>query len=203
MAERKIVGRKVAILLGLACIILAAGMVVALVAYLPAVAKVNSLNTEIMQRDQTIATLNLQIASLRNSPNNQTANNSDTTTLQTEIADLQTQVQSLYNVLYLNATGVLVSTQTFDQEPSTNVTIWDGSLPLQFAGFVTVHVQSSSNQTFVELTYASYGTVYDNVVTLGNGTASFPVLPGSVIIMLGNMEPTDRVTGTMTTLYHY
>jgi hypothetical protein len=99
--------------------------------------------------------------------------------MEAEIANLEAQVQSLYNVLYLNATAILVNTQTFDQEPSTNVTIWDGSIPLQYAGYVTVQVQSSSNQTYVELAYISYGTVYDSVVTLGSGTASFPVLPGT------------------------
>ncbi len=198
MAERKVV-----IALGSVCIILAVGLVVALVAYLPTSAKIDSLNAEIVQRDQTIATLNLQIASLRNSINSQNTSSSDTATLQAEIADLQAQVQSLYNILYLNATAILVNTQTFDQEPSTNATIWDGSQPLQYAGYVTVQVQSSSNQTYVELSYISYGTVYDSVVTLESGTASFPVLPGTVIITLGNTEPIVRVTGTVTALYHY
>ena len=203
MAERKVVGRTVAIVLGLVCIILAAGLVAALAVYLPTGAEKDSLNAEIAEKEQTIASLNLQIASLRNSINSQNTSNSDTAALQAEITNLQAQVQSLYNVLYLNATGILVNPQSFDQEPSTNGTIWDGSVPLQYAGYVTVQVQSSSNQTHVELAYNSYGIVYDSVVTLGNGTASFPVLPGTVIITLGNTEPTDRVTGTVTALYYY
>jgi len=68
---------------------------------------------------------------------------------------------------------------------------------------VTVQLQSSSNLTYVEVLYSSHGVAYDNVVTLGSGSASFPVLPGNVVIVLGNRELTDRVTGTVTALYHY
>jgi len=203
MAERKVVGRTVAVALGLVCIILGAGLVAALAVYLPTGAEKDSLNAEIAEKEQTIASLNLQITSLRNTVNSLNASNVQVTSLQAEIAGLQAQVQGLYNVLYLNATGILSNTQTFEQEPSTNGTIWDGIVPLQYAGYVTVQVQSSSNQTYVELAYSSYGVVYDSIVMLGNGTASFPVLPGAVIIMLGNTEPTDRVTGTITALYNY
>ena len=105
-------------------------------------------------------------------------------------------------MLYLNATGVLVNSQAFTQEPYTNVTIWDGSQPLQYAGYVTVQLQSSSNLTYVEVLYNSFGVAYDNVVTLGNGTASFPVLPSNAVIVLGNNDNVTA-TGTVTALYHY
>ena len=210
MAERKVVGRKLAIVLGVVSVILAVGLVIALVAYLPASAQVSTLNAQIAEKDQTIAALNLQITSLRNTITslnanlaNANASTAQVTTLQNQIASLQAENADLYNVLYLNATGVLVNSQAFTQEPYTNVTIWDGSQPLQYAGYVTVQIQSSSNLTYVELFYNSLGVVYDNVVTLGNGTAAFPVLPGSVVIVLGNNEPTDRVTGTVTALYYY
>ena len=203
MTERKVVGRTIAIVLGLVCIILAAGMVVALAAYLPTGAEKDTLTGEIAEKEQTITSLNNQITTLQNTITNLNANAAQATTLQAEIDDLEAQIQSLYNVLYLNATAILVNTQTFDHEPSTNVTIWDGSVPLQYAGYVTVQIESSSNQTHVELAYASHGIVYDSVVTIENGTASFPVLPGSVIITLGNTEPNNRVTGTVTALYYY
>ena len=202
MVERKVVGRKLAIVLGVVSIILAVGLVIALVAYLPASAQVSTLNAQIAEKDQAIAALNLQITSLRNTVNSLNSSNSNVATLQAEIADLEAQVQSLYNVLYLNATGVLVNSQAFTQEPYTNVTIWDGSQPLQYAGYVTVQIQSSSNLTYVELFYNSLGVVYDNVVTLGNGTASFPVLPSNAVIVLGNNDNVTA-TGTVTALYHY
>ena len=202
MVERKVVGRKLAIVLGVVSIILAVGLVIALVAYLPASAQVSTLNAQIAGKDQIIAALNLQITSLQNKVTSQSANAAQVTTLQTEIANLQAEIADLSNVLYLNATGVLVNSQAFTQEPYTNVTIWDGSQPLQYAGYVTVQLQSSSNLTYAEVLYNSFGVAYDNVVTLGNGTASFPVLPSNAVIVLGNNDNVTA-TGTVTALYHY
>jgi cell division protein FtsB len=202
MAERKVAGRKLAIVLGVVSVILAVGLVIALVAYLPASAQVSTLNAQIAEKDQTIAALNLQITSLQNNGTSQSANAAQVTTLQTEIASLQAEIADLSNVLYLNATGVLVNSQAFTQEPYTNVTIWDGSQPLQYAGYVTVQLQSSSNLTYAEVLYNSFGVAYDNVVTLGNGTASFPVLPSNAVIVLGNNDNVTA-TGTVTALYHY
>jgi hypothetical protein len=71
------------------------------------------------------------------------------------------------------------------------------------AGYVTVQVESSSNQTFVQAVYNSFGVDYDEVLMLGNGTAIFPVLPGAVVLMLGNYETNDMVNGTVTALYYY
>jgi len=202
MAERKVVGRKLAIVLGVVSIILAVGLVIALVAYLPASAQVSTLNAQIAGKDQIIAALNLQITSLQNNTTSQSANAAQVATLKNQIASLQAEIADLSNVLYLNATGVLVNSQAFTQEPYTNVTIWDGSQPLQYAGYVTVQLQSSSNLTYAEVLYNSFGVVYDNVVTLGNGTASFPVLPSNAVIVLGNNDNVTA-TGTVTALYHY
>ena len=202
MAERKVVGRKLAIVLGVVSIILAVGLVIALVAYLPASAQVSTLNAQIAGKDQTIASLTLQIASLRNNNTSLSGSAAQVATLENQIKSLQAQITDLYNVLYLNATGILVNSQAFTQEPYTNVTIWDGSQPLQYAGYVTVQLQSSSNLTYAEVLYNSFGVAYDNVVTLGNGTASFPVLPSNAVIVIGNNDNVTA-TGTVTALYHY
>ena len=75
---------------------------------------------------------------------------------------------------------------------------------LNFAGFVSVAVQSSSNTTYVEVVYSSYGVNYDNSVTVGtSGTAAFPVLPGTIEIRVGNTETVDSVNATITALYNY
>jgi len=201
MAERKVVGRKIAIMLSVVCIVLAVSLVFALVVYLPTAGKVDSLNAEITAKNNSIAALNAQIQSLQYSAN---TNNQDTSSKDAEIAQLEAQVQSLYNVLYLNATGVLVNNQGFSEGANTSTTVWDESQPLQFAGYVTVQVQSSSNLTYVQMLYNSHGVIYNNVVTVGaSGTAAFPVLPGAVAILIGNTEPTDSVTGTTTILYYY
>jgi uncharacterized coiled-coil protein SlyX len=204
MATRKVVGRKIALVLGIVSILLAITLVIALAVYLPTSAQIDTLNAQIAQQKQTIAGLNLQITALRSQIDSLNATRTNTDYLENQITNLEQQIQSLYNVVYLNASAFLVNNQAFSMEPSTNFTIWDQpDTPLQYAGYVTVEVQSSSNLTFVQVQYNSFGVAYDNVVTLGNGTVAFPALPGPVVIALGNTEPTDSVTGTATAIYHY
>jgi uncharacterized coiled-coil protein SlyX len=204
MAERKVVGRKIALVLGIVSILLAISLVIAVALYLPTSAQIDTLNAQIAQQSQTIAGLNLQITALRSQIDSLNATRTNTDYLQNQITNLEQQIQSLNNVLYLNASALLVNNQAFSMEPNTNFTIWDQpDTPLQYAGYVTVQVQSSSNLTFVEVIYNSFGVAYDNVVTLGNDTVAFPVLPGTVVIVLGNTEPTDPVSGTATAIYHF
>jgi uncharacterized coiled-coil protein SlyX len=204
MAERKVVGRKIAIGLGLVCIFLSVGLVVALAAYLPMTTQISSLNTQIAQKDQTIAGLNLQIMALQNQVDSLNSSHANVEYMQDQISSLQQQIQNLYNLLYLNVSQILVNTQEFSMEPYTNITIWyQPDTPLQYAGYVTVQAQTSSNLTYVEVLYNSYGVAYDTVAAVGNETLAFPVLPGPIMIILGNTEVTDSVIGTVSVIYYY
>ena len=207
MAEQKMVPRNVAVIIGAICIVLAVGMVVALIAYLPAASQIDSLNAQVAQKNQSITALNSQIAALNAQLGSQSGQNSTSNdaALQLQISQLQAEINSLNNVIYMNASGILVSSQAFSIDPSTNTTVWDQTnTPLIFPGYVTVQVASSSNTTFVEVAYATYGVVYDSVVKVGtSGTAAFPVLPGTIIIGLGNTETNNTVTGTVTATYYY
>jgi cell division protein FtsL len=206
MTEKKVAGRKtLTIILSIVCIVLGVGLVIAIVSYLPTSGQIDALNAQITQKNQTIATLNLQISSLNDQIHSLAIeNNATILNYQIEISTLQQQIQSLNNIVNLNASAFLVQTQEFSQEPNTNVTIWDEpDAPLLNAGYVTVQVESSSDQTFVQAVYNSYGVDYDNVIMFGNGTAVFPVLPGAIVLTLGNYETTNVVNGTVTALYYY
>jgi cell division protein FtsL len=206
MTEKKIAGQKtVTIIFGIVCIFLTIGLVIALVAYLPTNDQIDTLNAQIVQKNQTITALNEQITSLNDQIKSLTNQNNATLNLyQNEISSLQQQVLSLNNIIYLNASAILVETQEFSLEPNTNVTIWDQpDTPLMIAGYLTVQVESSSDQTFVQAVYNSFGVDYDKVIILRNGTAVFPVLPGAVVLTLGNYETSNMVSGTVTALYHY
>lgn len=75
---------------------------------------------------------------------------------------------------------------------------------LQFAGYVTVYVQSSSNTTYVTLSYSYREVAYQNTVTVGtNGTAAFPVLPALVKINVGNTDTVSPVTTSIMAIYYY
>lgn len=206
MTEKKIAGQKTAtIILGIVCIVLAVGLVITLVIYIPTSGQIDSLNAQIVQKSQAITALNDQITSLYDQIKSLSNQNNATINLyQNEISLLQQQIQSLNNIVYLNVSAVLVQTQEFSHQPSTNVTIWNQpETPLEIAGYVAVQVESSSDQTFVQAVYNSFGVDYNKVIMLGNGTAVFPVLPGDVVLTLGNYETNDMVNGTVTALYYY
>jgi cell division protein FtsL len=206
MTEKKVAGKRAAtIILGIVCIALSVGLVIAVVAYLPTSDQIDSLNAQIVQKNQAITGLNAQITSLNDQIKSLSSQNNATLNLyQNQINLLQQEIQSLNNIVYLNASAFLVQTQEFSHEPNTNVTIWNQpETPLQNAGYVTVQVESSSDQTFVQAVYNSFGVDYNEVVMLGNGTAVFPVLPGDIVLTLGNYETNDMVNGTVTALYYY
>ncbi len=204
MAERKVVGRDIAIALTAICIILAVGLVAALIVYLPANGQIASLNAQLAQNSQTIAGLNSRISSLDSQLSSLNSSSNNVGYLQNQISSLQAQLANYENILSFNASSAFLS-QDFSMDPSSNDTIWNQPTSnFQYAGYVTVAVQSSSPTTFVELSYNSLGVVYDNVVTVGtNGTASFPILPGNVLISLGNHEASSTVTGTVSAKYYF
>lgn len=205
MAERKVVSRNVAIGLSVVCVVLSVGLVIALAVYLPTNTQIESLNAQVAQDSQTINGLNARIAALDSQVSSLNSSNSNVAYLQRQISDLGQQLTNYENILAFNVSSIFVNNQDFSMDPSTNATIWNQpERSFQYAGYVTVVVQSSSPTTFVELSYNSLGVVYDSVVTVGTSrTTSFPILPGTIIISLGNTEASTTVTGTVTATYYF
>ncbi len=204
MAEKKMVNQKVAVGLGMVCLILTVGLIVAVATYLPTGAQIDSLNTQLSEKNQAISSLNLQVAALQSQISSLNSSTSNVESLQSQISTLEQQIDGLNNLLYLNASAYLLNAQEVSLQPYTNATIWDQpDAPFPYAGYVTVQVQSSSNLTYVQLNYNAFNVTYDNVVEVGNSTATFPVLPGQITIVLGNTELTDSVIATVTAIYYY
>jgi cell division protein FtsL len=202
-SQKKVVGRTVAIALGMVCIVLLAGLVGAIVVYMP---MVNNLQSQMTEKDNTISSLNSQISDLNNSLNqiSNSTSNKDTqiAALNSQVADLNSQISSLTNILYLNASAFLVYNQGVTQDPNASTTVFIDML--NYAGYVSVDVQSNSTTTYVEVIYSSHGVNYDNNMTVGtSGTAAFPVLRGTVEIRVGNTDTVDSVNATVTATYYY
>jgi cell division protein FtsL len=202
--RRKGVSILAVIALGIACIVLAAGLVVAVFVVYPPM--INDLQSQIAEKDNkissfnnTISSLNSQVAGLTNLVANyaSTLNQSDS-----EMAALNSQISELLNYLYLNASGILTLDQAITQNAGANTTIWNDII--EYAGYVAVDVQSSSNTTYVRMLYSSYGVNYDDTVTVKtSGTAAFPVLPGTIEIRVGNTDTVDSANATVTAIYYY
>jgi uncharacterized coiled-coil protein SlyX len=201
-SKKKVFSKKVVVALVVICVVLLAGLVGTLAFYIPTV---NSLNFQIAEKDETISSLNSQ---LTEKDDIISSLNSQISTLQNTLASKDSQIKSLnstilslYDYLYLNVSALLVYTSV-DQEANSSTTVWN--YMLQFAGYVTVYVQSSSNTTYVTLSYSYREVDYQNSVTVGtNGTAAFPVLPALVKINVGNTDTVSPVTTSIMVIYYY
>ena len=209
---KKIFGKTMVIALGLICIVLAACLVSALAVYMPMVSNLESQITEmdnqIVEKDSTISSLNNTLSSLRSqlsSLTNLIANYSYSLNQSySEIDWLNSQISQYRSIIYLNESGYLLqpATQTLTQDANASTEIYNNII--EYAGYVSVAIESNSTTTYVQVVYSSYDVNYDHNVTLGtSGTAAFPVLPGTIVIRVGNTELDDVVTAVVTVLYSY
>jgi hypothetical protein len=173
--SNRVVGRSVAIALGIICIVLVAFLVGATSLY----------QSQINDKDNTITNLQ-KIAHARSlaestvivqdylvgifTPNSSTVVVSNNTVLPSNIV-----------VLYWNG-----SSSNFNQIPSYHVDI-------DHAGYIVVNVTPSNS--VVELEYSSNGFSYNNTVNLGNNTISvFPVIPTSTLTILVSNTDNSNVS---------
>jgi cell division protein FtsB len=204
---RKVVGRTVAIVLIIVCVVLSTGLIAAVAVYLPTASTIDRLNSENAGLNGNVTVLTQQIANLQNTltQRENTISNTNYTisSLNAEINALNDEINGLLNVLYMNASETPISNQEFSVFPSENSTIWSGTI--NYAGYFTVSVESSSNTTFVQLAYYSYGINFDQTMLVGtSGIVGFPVLPADNInVILGNAELVDSVNGTVSVNYYY
>ena len=205
IGKRKNSWKPVAIALVLVCIVVSAGLVGVLAVYLP---MVDDLNSQIEDKNADLATftaqigsLNAQVAYLQNSLDQ---SNSTIANLQEGVETLNLQIQNYLNVIYLNVSGYIFSQEPLSQNASTYTVVFQDSL--QYAGYVAVSVQSTSNTTYAQVLYSSFRVNYNNNVTVGRaGTAYFPVLPGEVEIRVGNTDAYqgDFINATASAIYYY
>ena len=203
--KKKIGWKPLAMALVLICIVLSAGLVGVVAVYLP---MVNNLGSQVAEKDTNIAALSSQVASLNSqiSSLEDSLDESDLTisTLEEGVEILNSRIQSYLNIIYLNASIYLFSEASVSQNASTSTNVFQ--YPLEYAGYVAVSVQSTSNTTYVQLLYSYYEVIYDHNVTVATGGAAyFPILPGSVEIRVGNTDvyAGDLLNATVTAIYFY
>lgn len=201
-SQKKLFDKKVVATLGILCIVLLAGLVSTLAFYMP---MVNSLNSQIAEKDNTISSLNSQITQKDNeisSLNSQILNLQNTlASRDSRISSLNLTVYALYEYLYLKVSTLLVYNEV-SQEAGSQTVIWLDAMP--YAGYVAVSVKSSSNTTYVEASYSYKEVFYHNRVVVGtNGTAAFPVLPTLLEIIVGNTDAGSPITATVMAVYYY
>jgi hypothetical protein len=96
----------------------------------------------------------------------------------------------------------------FTTDPVGNAIFLDGDPQFGlYAGIATVEVSSTSNDTYVNVTYSAVhsGFVYSSQTDIGmNGTVDFPVLPANVInIRIATHDPNIQAIANVTIIYVY
>lgn len=210
--KKKFVSRNAAIALVLVLVLLAS-LVSVIAIYVP---MVNDLNSQIAEKDDTIVSLSTQISAFQSVINQLSQNLTDKDaqiadltssldTIEANLTETYNSILSEYNsIIGLGKSGYLVSAYTITQGQNASTVIWDDIL--QYAGYITVAVESTSNTTYVRVAYSSYDVDYDQNVTLGTiGGTALPILPGEILISIGNIDPNvgESVNATVTVNYIY
>lgn len=205
--QKRVVGRTVALALGLVCVLLAAGLVGVLAVYLSggaSSAEIDKLKTENEGLKGNLTSLTNQVFNLQNSLSQANTNLENLRTeYESAIAESNEAYLSLLNLLNLNVSMPILLNQAVQLEAGANTTLFNDFFA-EYAGYFTVQVTSSSNTTYAQVLYSYLGFNFDDVVTVGeSGTAAFAVLPGIIEVRLGNTEPATAVTATVAVRYVY
>ena len=186
------------------CVILIASTIGALALYIPS-------QSQIAEKDQTIASLNQQIASLQeqieSSSSATAAYSAQISALQSQLAQtnqsltsLISEYQNLQKIVSLSAYRSMYNSG-FSQDANVATELWSGTI--DYAGYVAI--QAASNVTS---TYAQVYNVFSNtnVVTFNqtigtSETVIFAVLPGTLQVVIGNVNEAAAVNATA--VYYY
>lgn len=125
------------------------------------------------------------------------------TTANNQIANLQNQISALNAIGNLTVSTVWVNNQTLSQQAG-GFTTWSESA--DYAGYVSIQISSSTSaNTYTNVTYSSHGINYNAQINVGtNGTANFPILPSSnIIVAVGNGLSSGSATENVTITYYY
>jgi hypothetical protein len=188
-------------------VILAASLVGVIAIYQP-------IDSQLAAKDNTISSLQSQISSLESELASQ-SNSSSTQAYVNQITLLNQQLASLndsftaaqsdaylfQSILQLQESGTLYS-NSLTQDANNTTTIWNDQL--EYAGYVVVQATATANTTYAEVIYSYTGANFDYNQTIGtSGSAVFPVLPGIVQVIVGNINQNNSNNLTITATYFY
>ncbi|MEM1646283.1 MAG: hypothetical protein QXL96_10580 [Ignisphaera sp.] len=123
---------------------------------------------------------------------------------QSQVNALQSQLQQYQNIVNLRYSQTIVSGYTVNEPASQYVGI---PFNAQYAGYVIVNVQSSTTtktSVYIVLNTNDAGQIVSQKYNVGSGgVVYFPVLPGQVIVYIGNDNLFNGASQTVTITYVY
>jgi hypothetical protein len=119
-------------------------------------------------------------------------------------AGLMFQISDLNSTLNVEKQETLVHSSSSTQSAGNFSTIITPRA-FQYSGYLMVYGTSTTDNAFVRLDYWFDGKLYTFTQTLGTQGELFFALPktDSAAVYIGNLNPTDEATTTLTIIYHY
>ncbi len=186
------------------CIILAAGLVGVAAVY------INN-QSQISQKDDTIDSLTDEVAVLQL----QLSQIPDSAVYLGQIANLKQQLEglndsytgvfaeytNLIKIVQMRASGIMYDS-SFTQNANEQTILYENAV--DYAGFVVVEATANATSTYAKVQYSFGEFNFDYNQTLGtSGTAAFPILPGNVQLLIGNVNETNSNTVTATATFYF
>lgn len=191
------------------CIVLAASLV-GIIAFSPSAGNAD-LQAQLTEKDNTIASLNAQLAQAlldaQNSgldPNTAASYEAEIMQLNQQIAYLNstlTDTSDLQALLALQVRGDLYG-NAFTQGAGEITTLYNGGIG--YGGYLIISEEATSNTTYVYVQCEFGQYIWAHNQTIGNaGTIVCPVLPGTLTVKIGNLDTANMNTVNATITYYY
>jgi hypothetical protein len=190
MSQKKMIGRSAAIALGIACIVLVAGLGGATAYYTMII---NNMN----------AKYNDEVNTYNNYVNDHHHTDEDYDSLTSQNTNLKNDISSLSSDLNLQESQIIVSNKTVNQGPGQLSAVVSLSFP--YAGYLVITSTSDTTKAYVSVQYWFQGTLYTsqyNVGTSGNVTTAV-LKSDSATIYVGNTNPVNGATSTISITYYF
>ena len=186
-------------------IILAASLVGVVAVYL-------NDQAQLSDKDSKIASLQLQLSQISNST---TAYLEQVAYLNQQIDGLNQQIDilsanynssiaeysSLLRIVQMQSSGIMFDGPIVQDANTTTILYGDA---VDYGGFVVVQATANSTSTYAQVMYTFGDFNFDYNQTLGiSGTAAFPMLPGIVQLVIGNMNEIDSNAVNATATYYF
>jgi hypothetical protein len=117
---------------------------------------------------------------------------------------LMFQINDLNSTLNVEKQETLVQSGSITQSAG-NFSTLISPRSFQYSGYLMVYGTSTTDNAWVRLDYWVDGKLYSSTQTLGTQGELFFALPktDSAAVYVGNLNPTDEATTTLTIIYHY
>ncbi|MCL2173353.1 MAG: hypothetical protein FWB84_06935 [Candidatus Bathyarchaeota archaeon] len=118
-----------------------------------------------------------------------------------QIDDLTDKTANYTRIIDLKEIQMIFDNKTCAQEANTLTTVFNETV--NYAGYFEFQVESTSDTTYLQTTYKHNDLNFNQTITVGtNSTAYFPILPGTVEVLIGNTgTKTNQITITLNYVY--